>query len=313
MWFPNNAGFVGQSYFETDYMMVDWVKYLPFDESQTYTPFNPSLTVSELPEKLYPTTPTVVPEINLLANGDFEYIRKKDTIDNYGWVYNKLNTEELPVEDVCFPLDGIGYQGSAGACIKNGGYLTNDIDSVYEGFKYKLKFNAKSDGDDSCVLVSYFDSLSNRPIKEEYHYIDSKDYEYYEFDTVAPVIYAMGGSIDEMYNPGKSKDTMKEISISSIKEIYEFQLAETVKMNETHINNIRSHYEQHRQDSIENYEKRLADKREIIEEKDEHIKSLKNEILYSRFFSWLCVGILIALLIAELMNPNLGWLRFENF
>ena len=129
-------------------------------------------------------------------------------------------------------------------------------------------------------------------------------------DTVAPVIYAMGGSIDEMYNPGKSKDTMKEISIASIKEIYEYQLSETVKMSETHINNIRSHYEQHRQDSIDNYEKRLADKREIIEEKDEHIKSLKKEMLYSRIFSVICVGVLVSLLIAELMNPNLGWLRF---
>ena len=129
-------------------------------------------------------------------------------------------------------------------------------------------------------------------------------------DTVAPVIYAMGGSIDEMYNPGKSKDTMKEISIASIKEIYEYQLSETVKMSETHINNIRAHYEQHRQDSIENYEKRLADKREIIEEKEKHIKSLKVEMMYSRVFSVVCVGILVALLLAEVMNPNLGWLRF---
>ena len=129
-------------------------------------------------------------------------------------------------------------------------------------------------------------------------------------DTVAPVIYAMGGSIDEMYNPGKSKDTMKEISISSIKEIYEYQLSETAKMSETHINNIRAHYEQHRQDSIENYEKRLSDKREIIEEKEQHIKSLKKEMLYSRIFSLGCIGILVALLIAEVMNPNLGWFRF---
>ena len=128
--------------------------------------------------------------------------------------------------------------------------------------------------------------------------------------TIAPYIYAAGGSIDEMYNPGKSKDTMKEISISSIKEMYEYQLSETVKMSETHINNIRSHYEQHRQDSIENYEMRLADKREIIEEKERHIKSLKKEMLYSRIFSVACVGVLVALLIAEVMNPSLGWLRF---
>lgn len=128
-------------------------------------------------------------------------------------------------------------------------------------------------------------------------------------DTVAPVIYAMGGSIDEMYT-GKSKDAVKEISIASIKEIYEYQLAETTKMSETHINNIRAHYEQHRQDSIDNYEKRLADKREIIEEKDKRIKTLEKNNLSTMIFSWVCVFILIAILVAELMNPNLGWLRF---
>ena len=122
--------------------------------------------------------------------------------------------------------------------------------------------------------------------------------------TIAPYIYAAGGSLDEMYT-GEHKEDDNE-TVHLIKEMCEHQ----VRMSETHINNIRAHYEQHRQDSIENYEKRLADKREIIEEKDEHIKSLKKEMLYSRIFSWLCVGILVSLLIAELMNPNLGWLRF---
>lgn len=127
--------------------------------------------------------------------------------------------------------------------------------------------------------------------------------------TVAPIVYALGGSLDEMYT-GKSKDTVKEISINSIKEIYEQQLLEMAKMNEAHITNIRAHYEQHRQDSIENYERRLADKREIIDQKDKHIKSLEKEILSSKVFSWVCVAILVALLIAEVMNPNLGWFRY---
>lgn len=121
-------------------------------------------------------------------------------------------------------------------------------------------------------------------------------------DTVAPVIYAMGGSVDEMYT-GKSKDAVKEISINSIKEIYEYQLAETSKMCETHINNIRAHYEQHRQDSMENYEKRLADK-------NEYIKSLKKENLTTRLFAIGCAAVLVILLIAEVMNPSLGWLRY---
>lgn len=129
-------------------------------------------------------------------------------------------------------------------------------------------------------------------------------------DTVAPVIYALGGSIDEMYNPGKSKDAVKEISINSIKDIYEHQLAEMAKVNEAHISNIRAHYEQHRQDYRENVEKRFADKREIIAQQEEHIKTLKKENLMSKLFSLGCLAILITLLILEVMNPNLGWFRF---
>ena len=128
-------------------------------------------------------------------------------------------------------------------------------------------------------------------------------------DTVAPIIFAMGGSIDEAYT-GKSKDEVKEFSISSIKEMYEFQIAEHRKTEETHINNIRAHYEQHREDVTNNYEKRLADKREIIKEKDEHIKTLKKENCTSKILAGVGYGILIILLILEVANPNLGWLRF---
>ena len=122
--------------------------------------------------------------------------------------------------------------------------------------------------------------------------------------TIAPYIYAAGGSLDEMYT-GERKEADNE-NVHIIKEMCEHQ----VRMNETHINNIRTHYEQHRQDVKENYERRLADKREIIDQKEKHIKSLEKEILSSKIFSWVCVAVLVALLIAEVMNPNLGWLRF---
>ena len=104
-------------------------------------------------------------------------------------------------------------------------------------------------------------------------------------DTVAPVVYGAGGSIDEMYT-GKSIDSEHEN------------------------NNVRTKCEQHLHDVKDTYEKRLADKREIIEQKEKHIKALEKEILSSKIFSWICVAILVALLIAEVMNPNLGWLRY---
>lgn len=129
-------------------------------------------------------------------------------------------------------------------------------------------------------------------------------------DTLAPVIYAMGGSLDEMLNPGKSKDTMKEVSVVSLKDAYEFQLAAMKETNEAHIANIRAHYERHidelresHRKCEEHYEKRLSDKREIID-------ANKKDCTHSRLFSYVCIAILVALLIAEVMNPNLGWFRY---
>jgi transcriptional regulator with XRE-family HTH domain len=122
-------------------------------------------------------------------------------------------------------------------------------------------------------------------------------------DTVAPIVYAMGGSIDEMYNPDKSKDEIKETSVLAMKDIYENQLNAIKQSYDEQINNIRGHYEQHPQDLVDNFEKRLADKREIIDLQNNECK------VYRKAF-WLCALILIALLIAEVMNPNLGWFRY---
>ena len=122
-------------------------------------------------------------------------------------------------------------------------------------------------------------------------------------DTVAPIAYAMGGSIDEMYNPDKNKDEIKETSVLAMKDIYENQLAAIKESYDEQISNIRGHYEQHHQDLVDNFEKRLADKREIIE-----MQKRTNRL--STIVAWVCGAILVCLLIAEVMNPNLGWLRY---
>ena len=125
--------------------------------------------------------------------------------------------------------------------------------------------------------------------------------------TLQLIFKHLNGSVDEMLGLApKGKNENEENFANAIKELCEYQL----KMNETHINNIRTHYEQHRQDSVENYEKRLADKREIIKEKDEHIKTLKKEKFIAFICAVSCIAILVGLLIAEVMNPNLGWFRF---
>lgn len=121
-------------------------------------------------------------------------------------------------------------------------------------------------------------------------------------NTVAPVIYALNGSVDEMFT-GRTKESLQEISMASIKEMYEFQLAEMAKMNELHIGNIRAHYEQHREDVTQNYEMRLADKHEILKEKTMQVRLW-------RILAVIGYGVLIGLLILEVTNPNLGWIKF---
>lgn len=120
--------------------------------------------------------------------------------------------------------------------------------------------------------------------------------------TVAPLMYVLGGSWDEFFT-GESKDVLKESSINSITEIYEQQLVELSKVHEAHVNNIRGHYEQHVEDLKESHAREIDVKNEIIKEKNSQIN----------FFKILaCVGfaILIGLLILEVTNPNLGWIKF---
>ena len=127
--------------------------------------------------------------------------------------------------------------------------------------------------------------------------------------TFAPIVYALGGSIDEMYNR-KSKDEIKETSILSLKDSYEYETKLMKDSYETQMTNVRAHYEQHHEDLKENFEKRLADKREIIEIQNAHIDTLKRECKNKGIAFYICCLIFIAVLIAELANPELGWFRY---
>lgn len=119
--------------------------------------------------------------------------------------------------------------------------------------------------------------------------------------TVARMTYAVNGSLDEMC--GKTKEDIDEKTKNLIKEMSEFQFAEYRKTEEAHICNMRTHYEQHRDDTITNFERLLA-------EKDCQTKFFKK--LAFVCFIIACVGfsILIGLLILEVMNPDLGWIKF---
>lgn len=153
--------------------------------------------------------------------------------------------------------------------------------------------------------------------------------------TAAPIIYALGGSLDEMYT-GESKSVNTDVSYIALKEIYEAEIIALKEVNELHIANIRSHYEQHREDVTMNYEKRLADKREIIDMQNQHIQKMeeahqdeikkieelhqaeiakleesnKSKSKISTFLSAIFIVLFFVLLVMEFLHPEHGWIRF---
>jgi len=104
------------------------------------------------------------PEINKASDGDFEYILDHAQND-YAWKYGRLSTETQNVIDVCGAEAGLGHDDSCGAFIKDGGYLSQNIDSTYEGFGYDLSFQGKSLGAGSKVVVNFVNAYTSRAIE----------------------------------------------------------------------------------------------------------------------------------------------------
>lgn len=96
-----------------------------------------------------------------------------------------------------------------------------------------------------------------------------------------------------------------DVSVIALKEIYEKQQVLFNETNERHIDNIRTHYEQHHEDLKENFEKILAGKKELIETYKEYILALKKGLLVCVIMLIVCLTAFIAVLIAEIMNPEL--------
>ena len=101
-----------------------------------------------------------------------------------------------------------------------------------------------------------------------------------------------------------------DVSILSLKEIYEFQIAQINENNEKHISEIRTHYEQHFNDLSINYEHRLSDKREIIQLYKEELDSEKKSNYRKTIAIIIFALILGALFVLELTHPEHGWIKF---
>ena len=184
-WFPNNAGFVGLSKFETDYMMVDWFKYIPFLD-QPYEEWTPDVSVSSASANQYPTTPVIIPEVNMIPNGDFEYLNKVEDYTKYGWAFSVLTGVDDDPKDVCYLDKNGGKDNGYGVVIKNGGYLSSTIDCVYEGQEHHLEFDAKTNAEQARFIVRYRDVTGATISNETINLRSGSSFEHYSLDILPP-------------------------------------------------------------------------------------------------------------------------------
>ena len=138
-------------------MVVDWVKYVPFLD-QPFEEWDPSVSVNSAERSQYPTSPIILENPNMIANGDFDALSRLEDKTGYGWVFSKLNGyDDIPVEDICYIDNSVGLDATPAVVLNEGGYLSTVVDSVYENQPYNLSFFAKTDATDARVIVRYRD------------------------------------------------------------------------------------------------------------------------------------------------------------
>ena len=103
-------------------------------------------------------------------------------------------------------------------------------------------------------------------------------------------------------------------------EVLELDMDEVVKATpgesdgQLNLNAIVRQYEYHIQDITESYEKRLSDKREVIEQLEKHIETIVKDKRWFRIgfivMLSLLVFFLVGFVILEILHPQHGWIQW---
>lgn len=150
VWFPLN--WTGNPNFDTDYMFVDYIKYIPFKNQPCYEFQATTGTVAE--KRDYPDKPIRVEKNNSLANGDFGSAFSENESEN-AWTKGRFTG----VTDSADTLSAIVYDGDRRSDvieIRQGGFISQYIDAVYEGYTYQFDFDAYAADENASVQIMFY-------------------------------------------------------------------------------------------------------------------------------------------------------------
>ena len=122
-------------------------------------------------------------------------------------------------------------------------------------------------------------------------------------DTLAPIVYAMGGSLDAALGHAKREDTN---SMAMLKELYESHLKDVKDHYEHRLSEMKEHYQEMKERNAEMKERH----EERIAEINEHIKTIRLDKRWFRIATCILATAFVALLVAEVLLPGHGWIRY---
>lgn len=165
LWFPNWASIAS---FDTDYMLVDSIKYTAFDSSQGYDACRAKSGYTQVsPSKAMIKTISMgeVRGLNKLSNGDFSSLEKAPQDESYmGWVEDgasqgTVSLTDGPSTSKAFLLSSKDNTGDTGE------FLMQKISNCYEGYEFTYVFEAKlNEGSEASIEFHYL-SIRDKNLK----------------------------------------------------------------------------------------------------------------------------------------------------
>lgn len=119
-------------------------------------------------------------------------------------------------------------------------------------------------------------------------------------ETMIPIMDAIDGSFDEMLYPERYKEKMTDDAVIAL-------MSAIRETNGEHIHDIRTHYNEHKKDVTDKYERIINMKDAQISKLEESNQS-KTKIIF--ILSAIFIILFFGLFVLELMHPQHGWIRF---
>jgi hypothetical protein len=145
LWFPN---WCSTAAFDTDYLLVDSIKYTAFDSTQAYENCRAASGYTQVaPSKSNIQTLTYeeVHGVNKIANGSFTTLDVCPQDQTYyGWALDSASEGTLAlVDDTVKAKKVLELTAGTGTDTNHGEYLTQTISNAYAGYTYTYSIDAK--------------------------------------------------------------------------------------------------------------------------------------------------------------------------